>query len=415
MLFRKEAVENSLGRLSGDILLTPKLSQIAITIFILVWVAIAFIWLTNSNYSRKETVLGWLESTEGIARVYNDVTGGTVTEIYVNDGQEINQGDRLFRIDTSKKLTNGNQLEDLLLTEYLNQKLLLTKQLERNQDNFPLQENQLKIQLASAKLERDKLSKQLGILRQQELIVVDEVSKYDALFAKQAITQMEVNRANKELLSIQGEQQVVSRLLEKQKEIINQHEAELQLIPSKLADDSSVINAEIHRLNQQILQVKSQKEKVFYAPISGHISNLQIKKGQKTSTTAPLLSIVPVNANLMINLLVPIRSAGFLAVGQQLSVRYDAFPYQKFGIYSATVTKISSSVFLPEEFINASFSLQEPFYQVEASLNDDSVTAYGKVVPLKSGMTLSADINLSKRSLLEWLLEPIYSLKGQFK
>ena len=53
-------------------------------------------------------------------------------------------------------------------------------------------------------------------------------------------------------------------------------------------------------------------------------------------------------------------------------------------------------------------------YRVTARLDSAAVQAFGQQIALKSGMTLSADIRLSQRSLLQWLLEPLYSLRGRY-
>ena len=113
------------------------------------------------------------------------------------------------------------------------------------------------------------------------------------------------------------------------------------------------------------------------------------------------------------HLLIPVRSVGFIESGQSLAIRYDAFPYQKFGIYQGKVSQLSKTLLLPNELLNAPTLVNEPVYRVTALLDKPNVQAYGKDFSLKPGMTLSADISLGDRSLIQWLLEPIYSLKGR--
>jgi membrane fusion protein len=57
--------------------------------------------------------------------------------------------------------------------------------------------------------------------------------------------------------------------------------------------------------------------------------------------------------------------------------------------------------------------LSEPVYRVRTQLTAQDMMAYGDAFPLKSGMLLEADIVLDSRSLLDWLLDPIYSLQGR--
>lgn len=93
-------------------------------------------------------------------------------------------------------------------------------------------------------------------------------------------------------------------------------------------------------------------------------------------------------------------------------MRYDAFPYQRFGLYKGEVTQYSKSILLPNE-VSTPVPVNEPVYQVHVKLASQAVSAYGAEVPLQSGMLLSADIVLEQRSLLNWLFEPILSLRGR--
>ena len=105
--------------------------------------------------------------------------------------------------------------------------------------------------------------------------------------------------------------------------------------------------------------------------------------------------------------------ASFLREGQALHIRYDAFPYQKFGVQTGEITNISPSLILPGELIDVPISINEPAYLVTAKISANEILAYGNNISLKAGMTFSADVHLSQRTLMEWLMEPIYSIKGK--
>lgn len=74
-LFRKQALKDHQQRLYGDALLLPQKSHRLILGFITLWFLVVSVWLIASNYSRNETVSGWLEPPEGIVKVYFEVTG----------------------------------------------------------------------------------------------------------------------------------------------------------------------------------------------------------------------------------------------------------------------------------------------------------------------------------------------------
>ena len=134
--------------------------------------------------------------------------------------------------------------------------------------------------------------------------------------------------------------------------------------------------------------------------------------GKYTHSHLPLLTILPEQAQLQAILLVPTRAFGFVSPGQRTRLRFDAFPYQRFGLYGGEVLTTGEAILLPNE-VEMPIAIQEPVYRVAVALDSQEIRAYGNSVPLQSGMLLSADIVLEQRSLLSWLLEPIFSLKGR--
>ena len=125
------------------------------------------------------------------------------------------------------------------------------------------------------------------------------------------------------------------------------------------------------------------------------------------------MAIIPNNAKLQVELFVPTRAVGFLEIDQKVRVRFDAFPYQRYGIFAGKVKSISKHVLLPQE-LNVPLELNEAVYRVVVELDQQDIIAYGKHFPLQAGMTLEADIILDRQSLFEWILDPLFSLKGRF-
>jgi membrane fusion protein len=117
-------------------------------------------------------------------------------------------------------------------------------------------------------------------------------------------------------------------------------------------------------------------------------------------------------STLKAELLVPSRAIGFVRVGQPVSIRYDAFPYQNFGRYEGTITEISHNILTRSDVSSAPITLEEPVYRVTAALDRQDIRAYGKSLSLQAGMLLKGDVILDKRSLMRWVLDPLLSVKG---
>jgi membrane fusion protein len=112
---------------------------------------------------------------------------------------------------------------------------------------------------------------------------------------------------------------------------------------------------------------------------------------------------------------VPSRAIGFIEPGDKVLLRYRAFPYQKFGHHTGRVARISRSALSPSDFgaLIGNTPQGETFYRVTVKLARQSVMAFGKPEQLKPGMLLDADILGEKRRLIEWVLEPLYSVSGR--
>lgn len=89
---------------------------------------------------------------------------------------------------------------------------------------------------------------------------------------------------------------------------------------------------------------------------------------------------------------------------------YQAFPHQKFGVGEGVVTAVSRTVLAPSEVAIPGLQVQEPVFRIRVKLARDNVAAYGETLPLQPGMLLSADVVIDRRSLLEWLLDPLYAV-----
>jgi membrane fusion protein len=133
------------------------------------------------------------------------------------------------------------------------------------------------------------------------------------------------------------------------------------------------------------------------------------ERGQTTGTQTVLLSILPAGAALEATLLVPSRAIGFIAQGDTVSMRYQAFPYQRFGTFSGRVTEIPRTMTSPNE-ADAPVSLKESAYRVTVALESQAVRTERASVPLQAGMLLDADIWLERRRLVEWLFEPLFTV-----
>lgn len=413
-LFRTQAVKWQFNRLYGDILILPRISHTIILGFLLLCLAAVIWWLTTSTYARKETISGWLEPPKGVIRIYADDTG-IVKHVLIKEGEIVSKNQPLFIVNGDHFLENGNQLESRLLDEYKTQQRLLKEQLALTVNLY--QRHRLNVQKKISAVERDItiMDEQLYTLNARYKLVKAQVDRQRALHGKEFVSETVIENTIGNELALRNEQQALMRDRINRVNDVDQLRSELKSLPDQNTNKIVQIRSRMSEMAQKIAQLYGKSSYIIKATKPGLATNLQAHVGQKVyaSSGIPLLTIIPSGTGLSARLLAPVRSAGFIEPGQELDIRYDAFPYQKFGLYKGKVISVSDTVLIPNELLNTPLKIQEPVYRITAQLQRFKVRAYGKEFPLKAGMTLSADVCLGKRTLLQWLFDPFYSLKGQ--
>ena len=104
---------------------------------------------------------------------------------------------------------------------------------------------------------------------------------------------------------------------------------------------------------------------------------------------------------------------GWGGSGGRVRLRYQAFPYQKFGQHAGVVDTVSTSTVNPAELSGlpaTGLPAGEPVFAIQVRLPSGSINANGQQRPLQAGMQLDADILQERRKLYEWILEPVYSV-----
>jgi membrane fusion protein len=144
------------------------------------------------------------------------------------------------------------------------------------------------------------------------------------------------------------------------------------------------------------------------------ITNIVPSQGDSVAAGSLLVTVLPSGTNLHAQLLVPTRAIGFIAEGNPVVLRYDAFPFQRFGQYRGKVVSVGRTVWTPGEKIGPLIA-REPVYRIDVRLERQDVSSGGREFPLRPGMLASADILLEKRTVFEWVFEPVLALRERLR
>ncbi|MEM0515565.1 HlyD family efflux transporter periplasmic adaptor subunit [Pseudoalteromonas sp. YIC-827] len=414
-LFRKEAVSHQSERLTGAITLAQPLS-IKLTVVILVAIAIAIIaFLFTAEYSRKETVRGFLMPNKGVIKSFA-TQGGTIDSLFVKEGDVVKKGQALATVIIHQNSADGLSLSSQLQKQLTSQLTLLDEEINQYQSIQAKEKQNLENKASALKSEKIALESQLTLANEKLKLLLAQQKDVELLNSNGFISKFEKESQQQALLEAQQEKQNIARLLLQQNNQINQTAFDTANLPQQYTLRINSLLREKADIENQLAQVQNSHSYRVTASHAGTVTGIQVVEGETLSPSKaqskPLLHILPEGSELVAELLLPTRSAGFIAKGQVSRLRFDAFPYQRFGFIESEITRIDRALIAPNE-VQLPIALQEPVYRLRAKLTKQQMQAYGQAFELKSGMLFEADIMLEQRTLIEWLLEPIYSLKGR--
>lgn len=418
-LFRPEAVAERQTQWLGTVLLAPRLSHAAAAAFALLAAAGVLSLLFLGTYTRKVRVSGWLVPDAGLVRVLAP-RAGVLVGLHVREGAEVRKGDVLAVLSTEvrSEAAGATRSEvarglrgrrDSLVAGRADQEALHVQRAESLAKRLAaLRDAETHLE-REAGLQRDRLAwAEQGAQRQRQLyagrlVPVDRVQQAEEDRLRQALTLQALER---ERVNLARERVGL--------------DAELQELPPRGRMQLAETDRAVAALEQEIAETEAGREIVIVAPQDGTVTAVQAEPGGAAGTAVPLLTIVPAGAKLQAQLFGPSRAVGFVRPGDRVLLRYAAFPYQKFGQYEGRVASISRSAVSPSELpqrlsgLTALYGTDEPLYQIVVDPAHQAAAAYGEAVPLRPGMQLEADVLAETRRLVEWVLDPLFTLTGNW-
>ncbi|MDZ7652677.1 MAG: HlyD family efflux transporter periplasmic adaptor subunit [Burkholderiaceae bacterium] len=265
----------------------------------------------------------------------------------------------------------------------------LQRELKQFDDEIKLQET--RVAAARADLQRALDLQKDGFysdsaISQLRNAMLDQQVKLQSLKREKATTERELSSARGELPTI---------------------ETRARQAADRLARDRSEVQ-------QGIVQEQAKREIVLRAPFAGIVTNIAPARGDSLAAEAPIATIIPKGSGLHAQLLVPTRAIGFVQPGNEVVLRYEAFPFQRFGHYRGSVASISRTVWSQGERLGP-LSVREPVYRIDVKLDQQSVNANGQEFALRPGMLVNADLLLERRTVFEWVFEPVLELRARMR
>lgn len=417
-LFRDKAVDAQKSKWIGEVILISPFSFTVMTIGVAIFTIIIVLFLFLGSYTKKTTVQGQLMPDTGLIRVYA-VDGGTINKKFIQEGQTVKMGDPLYQLQMTRFSNSGNYNESLAQQIQVKKQTLATekdqlKNLHQNSYEQTISEIQsLKLQLAKVD----------GLIQEQKqrlALALENMNRYQQLKEKDYISVEEFQTKQDIYFNQKLTLQSYERdRIAKKSELANK-ELILQSLQSKLNNELNNVDRQLASNQQELIENKARDSLLIKANASGVVTSLNAEVGQQVSSTTPLLNIVPAHSQLEAHLYIPSSAIGFVKLNQSIRLRFQAYPYQRFGQAQGNISSISETTMNTQELTNLgefnnslAMNKNESVYLIKVKLQQQSMKAYGENKRLKVGMTFDADVLQEKRKLYEWVLEPLYSITGK--
>lgn len=372
------------------------------------------LFLMFGEYTRRSRVTGQLVPDLGLATVVAP-TSGVVWRLFPGEGDEVASGDSLVLVGIPRSNSSGVNAQDSL-RQGIDQRKQSVEQSYASQASLnAAQRDGYSKQLVVARGELTQIEKEVATRQAQVRLANQTLERYRKLVGQKYLSEVQLQQQEQAALDQFSQQQTLERQALSARKNIAQLEQGIRELPSQLAVQQASVTRDLALLDQERIQNEMGGEVLLKAPVGGLIASRSIEPGQAVQVGQPLLTILPGNSRLQAQLLVPSRAIGFIEPGDKVLLRYQAFPYQKFGHHSGKVVRISRSALSGSELaaLTGSSQASEPFYRVLVAIEQQAIRAYGKQEPLRPGMLLDADILSDRRKLYAWVLEPLYSLSGK--
>ncbi len=421
-LFRPEVGQHRQQAWLGSVQLIRPVSLAWLTGLVTLVAAAVAGFLATGEYTRKAHVTGYLVPDRGLLRLMPPEVS-TVAESRVVEGQHVKRGDVLFVLSTDRTSLSGD-------TQLAVQASLATRrqslQAAARQREL-LQQQQLAGMTGQAddlRRELTQLDVEADLQRQRLDLAEKALARLESLKADNFVSAGQVQAKHEEVLSLRAQAQGLARqraALDRDLHAIDTQRLEL---PLRTQAEQGVIERDLAGLGQAAAENAARQQVVVRAPQDGVVSGVMAQVGHSVSPASALASLLPADARLQAQLFAPSSAIGFLRPQQRVQLRYQAFPYQKFGHQSGAVLQVSRTPLQAAELAALSGSpppttsangtaLAEPLYRITVALERQDVLAYGQAQPLAPGMQIDADVLLDRRRLIEWVFEPLLSISGR--
>jgi HlyD family secretion protein/adhesin transport system membrane fusion protein len=265
----------------------------------------------------------------------------------------------------------------------------------------------LQEQVAQRRGDLATLAGQISAVQEQMELHSKELGIREELARNGLTTRLSVLEAQRLLMSAKAEhERLIGQRVTAQRSLA---EAEARVVEAQSAavdearQEAARVALDIAETTEVVRKLEDRAERiVLRAPIGGLVRGLAVHRPGTVLPPGGLVAeIMPLDSQLVADVRLMPRDIGFIEVGQPVHVKVQAFDYARFGSVEGHVERVSAGTFLDEQ--------RQPHYRARIALKQQHVGHDPRRAQLVAGMTVQADITTGTKTVLQYLLKPIYS------
>lgn len=406
-----------------------------------IWAIIAFfiflvVWAGFSQIDEVTRGDGKAIPSSKLQKIQN-LEGGIVAELYVKEGQIVEAGAPLIRLDDTRFVSNAGETEALRLAMQLRVERL-SAQVDDRPLNIP--DDVLKAAPSQAVNERSlyesrrqQLKDEVGglqeqlVQRQQELreftskqgqyrsqlsLQRQEINMSEPLVAQGAVSPVEVLRLKRAEMETRGQLDATTLAIPRAESAIKEVQRKIDETRGKFRSEAlTQLNEARTELNKAESTGRALEDRVsrtlVTSPVRGIVKQLLVNTvGGVIQPGSDMVEIVPLNDTLLVEAKIRPQDIAFLHPGQEAVVKFTAYDYTIYGGLKAKLERIGADTITDED-------KKTTYYMITLRTDRSHLGTDEKPLLIIPGMVASVDIITGKKSILSYLLKPIIKARAE--
>ncbi|HAW3721593.1 TPA: HlyD family efflux transporter periplasmic adaptor subunit [Escherichia coli] len=382
----------------GDVIVTTTYSQrviIVCSVFIFICV---LMFISFAEYTQKRNVNGIVYPDKGIVNIKSKQSG-TLSALYIKSGDYIRVGEKLLEIDASSSTHYFRNNEE-------NYREMLSKL--RGISSSEVQANIYTLD-AKKKLTEEQIDQtrnSIAIMRNQirllDAAIQSQQSTFNRIqeaYKKKYVSDVEKNNAEMQLIDKKMQRQSLNNeILSREGQIISLKK-ELDDTIDRIKNIQNEDKKESLQSLMKMYGIASDTESVLRAPIAGKIAEIVERTGRFVNAGDTILTVIPQDSVNQIIAFISPELIGEIKKGTRVALKYDSYPYQRFGIEHGIIIDISRVPLQPEDiYTNFGLKVENACFRVGIKITERKERI--AVIP---GMSLKVEIPTRKESIIKWI------------